>query len=150
MSIHNNATQAHWHALRRCGTFTAHAPHLLHLCATVHARHLLTSLCTTHGTFLHPHAPRAAPCIPLHRTHHAVHPLTSAHSSSTSHHPHHVAHATHPTPHTHKFPTASHHLHIADTVTHTPSPPLCAITSSSHREMMHLHLNCPQTSRTKG
>ena len=27
----------------------------------LHARHLLTPLCTTHGTFLHPHAPRCTP-----------------------------------------------------------------------------------------
>jgi hypothetical protein len=85
LSIHNNVTQAHWQALHlytSCTAFTCtlmlHARHLLTLSCTthgtrtaftctftLHARHLLTLLCTTPGTFLHPHTPRGAACIPI-------------------------------------------------------------------------------------
>jgi hypothetical protein len=93
LSIHNNVTQAHWHALHLyipCTAFTC--------TLALHAWHLLALSCTMHSTFPHPHAQRAAPtrtaftctlalqqgtfshrCVPhtalsCTRTHHVLHP----------------------------------------------------------------------------
>ena len=72
-------------ALHARGTFShCCVPHTALSCSrtastctlALHARHLLTPLCTTHGTLLHPHAPR---CTLPHCTLalHVRHPLSS-------------------------------------------------------------------------
>jgi hypothetical protein len=136
----------------------------------LHAPHLLTPLCTTHGTLLHPHAPR---CTLPHCTLalHVRHPLSSHTVVYHTRHfpapartapPYHTscgppAHSSSPTrlhmPRTPRHPSTNLRPHPTsyDRTLHDPHPlpPLCTITSLFHRDMTHLHgphQNCPQTS----